>query len=210
MKPINKLTERRLARFWLKVDKSGECWEWTGGYTRDGYGQFRVWRSTCRAHRVSYTIAYDDPGKLQVCHACDNPKCVNPAHLWIGTQQENVLDRHQKGRKASDIHVKSSVLSAAQVRDIIASGESVQDLADRYGINQASISYIKTGGSWKHLEWIQDRNETHSRKYRAIDVKGVYLSGHRYMADIKGQYLGTFDTIEEAAEAIRKKSCYDT
>jgi hypothetical protein len=105
---MNQSTMERTApdRFWAKVDKRGpdECWEWQAALTRGGYGTFVVTKSPkrmARAHRFAWELTHgEEPKGLHVCHQCDNPLCVNPAHLWLGTNQDNMRDCADKGRAA--------------------------------------------------------------------------------------------------------------
>ena len=91
-----------LRRFWAKVDKSGDCWSWTGAKINWGYGQFRVGKDHMLAHRCSYEHATGEtiPDGMMVCHRCDVPACVNPAHLFLGTAKDNMQDMLTKGRNA--------------------------------------------------------------------------------------------------------------
>jgi hypothetical protein len=88
-----------LEKFWARVDKSGECWVWTGSKKTLGYGLVCYRGQLRTAHRVAYEI-FVGPLRdgLFVCHSCDNPPCVNPAHLWQGTASDNTRDAMSKGR----------------------------------------------------------------------------------------------------------------
>lgn len=112
-------TSKDIERFWSKVDKSDNhdhCWLWTDKPNPKGYGSIGVSGKTYRAHRVSYELAYGPiPDGLNVLHTCDNRICVNPNHLFIGTQLENIQDRDIKGRQTRGESHPRSKLTEDQV-----------------------------------------------------------------------------------------------
>lgn len=133
----------------------GKCWNWRGAGTQDGYGQLSIRHRPVLAHRLAYAIHNGtDPGHLSVLHQCDNPRCCNPEHLFLGTQRKNMRDMQAKRRNPVGSHHGRAKLSEAAVQRIrasLASGVKAQELADTYGVTQAMISHIKTGRAWKWL-----------------------------------------------------------
>lgn len=89
-------------RFWNQVRKTNDCWEWTGALDKDGYGIITICGKAKRVHRISWEWNTKIPlGNKCVLHKCDNTKCVNPDHLWAGSQHENMLDMTNKGRRGT-------------------------------------------------------------------------------------------------------------
>jgi HNH endonuclease len=165
----------REERFWAKVDKAGpipvhapdlgSCWLWTGAPDTNGYGQLRTGNTLEKAHRISWEIHFGKP-ILNVCHRCDNPLCVKPAHLFEGTQQDNIADRQAKGRhnrKPGDLrhHVPrgeemglATKLRTEQVLEIrrrAATGEQLKAIASDYGIGPQHVGNIVSRKNWTHI-----------------------------------------------------------
>lgn len=128
------------------------CIEWHGSANAKGYGMMVYKGRIHAAHRVSWQEHKGEiPAGLLVLHRCDNPKCVNPEHLFLGTNQDNMDDMKQKGRQFTprgEEH-KRSKLTWDAVRDIRSSGESARSLAAKYGVSDMTIYYVKTGKGWK-------------------------------------------------------------
>lgn len=143
-----------MKRFWEKVDKSGECWLWTAGLDKHGYGQFWDGRRQARAHRIAYALERAGPGDRRVLHRCDNPPCVNPAHLFLGTMADNSADMVEKGRSAKGERHSQAVLTEAlvcEMRRSHALGYSMRQVAKDFGVNNGTAYYALTGRTWRHI-----------------------------------------------------------
>lgn len=142
-------------RFWSKVDirSSDECWLWTGTFVSRGYGGFKAGGKMYRAHRYAYELVNGPiEGDLFVCHSCDTPACVNPAHLWLGTNEENSADRHAKGRTISGEEHYAAKLMAADVRAIRADERPSSQIAALYGISHGEVRRIKRREKWRDVQ----------------------------------------------------------
>lgn len=152
-----------IERFWSKVavtKNHDDCWLWQAGLTHSGYGQFSLGGRKGKhipAHRYSYTIANGEiPSGLFVCHRCDNPLCVNPNHLFVGTHVDNVQDMVSKGRQQKAERHGNRKLTVKQVqciRDRYAQGGiTLKELGDEFGVSEATISLTVRRIHWKSVE----------------------------------------------------------
>lgn len=146
-------------RFWRFVVKTETCWLWVGARDRKGYGKITIDDRPVLAHRLSWELVHGPiPDGLNALHNCpggDNPSCVNPAHLFLGTLQDNNADMLAKGRYARGMGLHRSDLTDDDVREIralyAAGGIAQRQLARRYGITQVSIGEIVRREVWKHV-----------------------------------------------------------
>lgn len=146
-------------RFWFQVKKSNGCWSWVAATDKDEYGIFRgaiAGTTYTKAHRFSYVLHTGEiiPDGMVVMHSCDNPRCVNPAHLSLGSTLDNMRDKIAKGRarvpKGAD--AGHAVLSEEQVRTIVLDARPYAQIAADYGVAASTIGSIKQKKSWKSLE----------------------------------------------------------
>ena len=154
-----KYDNKVLDRFWAKVDKSGpdDCWNWNAGTSNKGYGRFAFQGKTRFAHRVSWLIANGSIKNANsyhgvcVLHRCDNPPCVNPKHLFLGTHQDNINDMVNKGRSnLGSKHGKSS-LTESSVEFIRSCGLRSTALSRIFKVSPNTISEARFGRTWKHV-----------------------------------------------------------
>jgi hypothetical protein len=140
------------------------CWEWQKALGHKGYGLLKWNRPglppMTKAHRVSYTAFNGDPGDLCVLHQCDNSRCVNPGHLFLGTKAENVSDMDSKGRRFRGsvnrgVNNRMSKLSEDQVleiRGLAAGGLTQADVGSVFGVSRECVSKVVNGSRWGHIK----------------------------------------------------------
>ena len=154
--PMPLITPNLNWRFWSMVDKTDYCWVWTGSKLKAGYGLIgggdgKVYVAT----RISYFMHYNkDPGNMEVCHECQNPPCIRPDHLYLGTHQDNMKHAGINGRiKTKGDFNPSSKLTLKEVLSIREIGYSISlsDQARKYAVTPSTIQAILDRRTWTHV-----------------------------------------------------------
>ena len=179
------------------VRVEGECWLWTGYApktgSRAGYGEFDF-KSGKRmlAHRASYLLLKgQDPGAKCVCHSCDNPGCINPDHLWLGTRSANMADRQAKERQARGESHSSAKLTEKDVLAIRADPRTNREVALAYGVQENTVSSIRLRKLWGHVA--PASTDCHPDTWREA-VKATH---------VRGEKAGRAKLTEDDVRAIR-------
>jgi len=172
------LSRVKADEFWSRANKLGACWLWTGFLDGKGYGRFTIARGIAGAysegaHRVSWALTNGAiPTGVHVLHNCDNPWCVNPAHLRLGTHAENMADMATRGRARGGSkpgeacgHAKLSWDTVREIRRLWAlpSHPSQRALGERFGVDRATISYVVRGKTWPDGVAFSDPESTTTR-----------------------------------------------
>lgn len=150
------------ARFWAKVRKTDGCWIWTGARNPNGCGRISVGArgaGLALAPRASWILAHGAiPAGLHVCHHCDNPPCVRPDHLFLGSGADNTHDMMMKGRNGYGVNrgeengaARLTSAAVLEIRKRRARGATLQSLACEYGVGKSSVHRIARGKNWRHL-----------------------------------------------------------
>jgi len=150
-----KLTKKDKKRFFDKVKKTKGCWEWIGGKFQSGYGQFslkNLMKKNWRTHRVSWIIHNGAiPKGMCVCHTCDNPACIRPDHLWLGTCKDNTQDMLKKGRSG---RAKLTEKQIRLIRKIYRKGHTLTNtlrLSEKFGVRNGVICKIIHKQLWPNI-----------------------------------------------------------
>jgi len=144
-------------RFWAKVSPSTPatgCWEWTAHCFPTGYGQFWHNGNTSLAHRTAYALTRGPiPEGMHVLHTCDNRRCVNPWHLELGTNADNIADKVAKGRQLRGTRIPWARLTEADVRSMRAlyPAHTYQELSDLFGVSISTVGHVINRRTWAHV-----------------------------------------------------------
>lgn len=143
-------------RFWHYVDKKmdHECWNWTGARLKGGYGQIGINNKIIQVHRFSWELHFGEiPKNLCVLHKCNNPSCVNPNHLYLGTNKDNSEYMVECNRQAKGENNGRSKLTESQVKEIrnLKGQLSIRKIAKIFNVDNTTISEIHRNQIWKHI-----------------------------------------------------------
>jgi len=152
-------------KFWPKVTKTETCWIWNCSKNSNGYGNVCYKGKTSYTHRLSYEFNNNCviPKGLCVLHKCDNPSCVNPEHLFLGTPKENSIDCRNKGRTGAYPHpekvpygskhgrAKLTENDVKEIKNMINDGQKSIDISRKYNVDPSTVGLIKRGVNWKHV-----------------------------------------------------------
>lgn len=180
--PEKIMDDKTLQRFWSKVQKSDGCWEWQAALGHFGYGMFQYKDKNVGAHRFAYeaTKGPIPTGKF-VCHSCDNRRCVNPDHLWVGTPADNTKDRDAKGRHwtyghrgETNTNAKLDWEKVESIRSLYVTGKySHRDLSAMFGVSCGAVSCVLENRTWTDNETTRKRRnkspvEKGSEEHRSV------------------------------------------
>jgi hypothetical protein len=193
--------------FWSKVQKSDGCWRWAGAIGGTGYGSVNFNGKWCKAHRLAWELTNGPIPKGEgthgtvVAHKCDNRWCVNPEHLFLCSQQENVADMLAKGRGSRGYEQGGNLREedVLRIREAALFGARYEDLADIYGVSRSLVALIARGERWAHIGGI--RTKRPPNKLSETDVASIRekLAAGRAIRALAREYGVAQGTIQHIA-----------
>lgn len=154
-------TKKRFMKFVSIPENLNDCWEWTGYKPSNGYGHFGINGRVFGAHRISFMLFIGEiPNNMLVCHSCDNPSCVNPHHLFLGTDKDNTQDMIKKNRRShhtgatgenNGFH-KLTEQKVYKIREMLEQGYTQQEIAEIFEVTPENIRSIRIGKTWSWLK----------------------------------------------------------
>ena len=139
---------------WRNVHRreADNCWYWTGSIDSHGYGRFSVAGMSRHAHPVIYEIHTGASANgMLVCHTCDERRCCNPAHLYLGTPADNMRDMVARGRDRRRTQAKLTEAQVREIRQMADTGHSRREIAEWFGVTTAAIGYVLRRVTWRHV-----------------------------------------------------------
>lgn len=149
---VGEITESDEDRFWAKVNQTRSCWEWTAAKSAFGHGRFRLNGHLLSPHRIAWVLLCGKipPGML-ILHKCDNPSCVRPKHLYLGTHSDNLRDALKRGRKANPSVKKLTDDQVRHARQEVANGRSHRSVAKSLSVSHSTIDRVINREYYTHV-----------------------------------------------------------
>lgn len=196
------------------LQEKGECWEFVGRLDKDGYPRVKVFGKSYRLNRVvlAHKIGRELQAGYLACHSCDNPACLNPDHLWEGSNRENIVDAVSKGRVVGPAQfinqrgsknrsAKLTESEAAEIRELYRLGSSTKELSEKFSVSQKAVQGIVSGRYWSHADGAIAQNmKSGSRnpssklmESQVIEIRNLY--GQGYSGKVLAKIYGVSDTV---------------
>lgn len=174
----------------MYVNQKSKCWIWAGNLGAKGYGKLSKKGETLSAHRFAYqSFNGDIPAGMHVLHKCDNRACVNPKHLFIGNNTDNIRDMHAKGRSVNvGVTHHDNRLTPKQVFQIRKDTRLMRIIADDYGISAATVCTIRSRETWKHLPEEGEYEKRYGKAHLTIKQMIAIVKDPRTQAEIAKEY----------------------